>query len=371
MVVRALGLSLLIALSLPLACSVSTTAAESKEHEVVSSDARDAPSPDTRAKAPKPAHSRPERSLSTLTLDHDGRSRRALVYVPRALRGTAELAPLVLAFHGGGANAEGTRRAYGLEAVAETEGFVVAYPEGTGKRVLGRLYAVWAVGPFLDRPELGGVDDLAFVDALLERLEAEFKIDRRRIYATGLSNGSHMALTLACERSERIAAVVGTGGPLEGTRCTPTRAVPTLYVAGRRDPCSPLDGGSCGGCWAQALGEVGLREGPVEKDQCAPVDEFIQGWSAMLGCTANEPSLGRADRVDCRSYEDCRDGAELRYCIVDDLGHVWPGGNYGACEFAPESKFCAAFIRAVGPKSDALDLASEGWAFMGRFSLPK
>ena len=305
-------------------------------------------------------------SVDVIEFEHAGHTRRAVVYRPAS---APPKSPLVLAFHGGGGNADGTRGAYELEPVADKEGFVIVYPEGAGKKVLGKHFAVWGVDTMLDQRPETEADDVGFVAELLRRLERRGGIDAQRVYAMGLSNGSMMAMTLACELSDQIAAVVGTGGTLHGTDCTSSRAVPTLYVAGEKDPCWPYAGGRCAGCWQKAMKEAGLRRKPVEYATCDSLETFEDGWSRHLGCVSEPTPLPHPGGASCHEYSTCADDAVFRVCAVPDLGHVWPGADYGGCAGKEDGKLCGAYVRAVGPKSDTLDLSREGWEFVKQFSL--
>lgn len=83
------------------------------------------------------------------------------------------------------------------------------------------------------------VDDVGFVSDLIEDLAKNFPIDRKRVFATGISNGGMLSYRLACELSDKIAAiapVAATGGI---TECKLKRPVPTLHFHGKKDSCIP------------------------------------------------------------------------------------------------------------------------------------
>jgi polyhydroxybutyrate depolymerase len=89
-----------------------------------------------------------------------------------------------------------------------------------------------------------GVDDVAFTRGMLDRLEADLCVDPRRVFATGMSNGGFMSHRLACEMSDRIAAVAPVSGVNTLATCTPTRAVSVLDFHGTADPTVPYAGGT-------------------------------------------------------------------------------------------------------------------------------
>src|SRR5581483_8531522 len=90
---------------------------------------------------------------------------------------------------------------------------------------------------------LFGVDDVGFVRAMLDDLAKRARIDPRRVYATGLSNGAMMAYRVAAEASDRIAAVAGVAGVMALTRFAPTRAMPVMHIHSTSDHIARYDGG--------------------------------------------------------------------------------------------------------------------------------
>src|SRR4029077_11358983 len=108
----------------------------------------------------------------------------------------------VLAFHGGGSNAEQMVHFCGMNEKADQADFIVVYPNGSGR--LDRALT-WNGGNCCGYAMLNNVDDVSFVRALLSDLERVVAIDPKRVYATGISNGGIMAYRLASELSDRIA----------------------------------------------------------------------------------------------------------------------------------------------------------------------
>ena len=133
-----------------------------------------------------------------IALQHGGRQRSYIVHVPPVAREGRPL-PVVLNFHGGGGNAESQQNIPRLDALADAEGFLAVYPDGTG-RMPDRLLT-WNAGTCCAYSVMNSVDDVGFTLALLADLEARQPVDRRRVYATGLSNGAMMAWRLAVEAS--------------------------------------------------------------------------------------------------------------------------------------------------------------------------
>lgn len=261
--------------------------------------------------------------------------RNVLVHPPASATGPV---PLVLDFHGGGGSKDGADRlscaegdadsAHCLTALADREGFAVAFPDGTPK-FLGWIRS-WNAGGGQDgwRCVGGaacdeGVDDVAYVDDLLDMLGSAVEVDPGRVYATGMSNGAAMAHRLACERPERFAAIVAVGGANQAEGwpgCAPEAPIAVAQIHGTEDPCWMPDG-TIGPC---------LDEDGEATDRFVSVDASMAGWSDRLGCTGQHEGDVVVDPVDDRFsarttvYEGCAAPLELTW--IDGGGHTWPGG---------------------------------------------
>jgi len=189
--------------------------------------------------------------------------------------------PLILVFHGFGSHAAEVCDGTGLRDVADREHAVLVCPEGReDAHLVGAVGRGWDINPSETR-------DIEYVTALLDRLETERCIDRRRVYATGMSNGGLFASLLGCKLAERVAAIAPVAGvmPLQG--CAPARPVPALLFFGRRDRIVPPALTAGGRDW----------------------------WAHANGC-------GTARDVDgCTAYADCR--ADVVAC-EGPQAHRWP-----------------------------------------------
>ncbi|RMF00022.1 MAG: hypothetical protein D6772_06880, partial [Bacteroidetes bacterium] len=150
-----------------------------------------------------------ERIIGRIT--HDGLEREYRLYVPAAYDGQSPW-PLVFNFHGFTSNAAQQEIYSNMNTVADTAHFLVCYPEGIGN--------AWNVGWSFGST----ADDVGFVDALIDSLSLAYELDAGRIYACGMSNGGFMSYRLACERSNRFAAIASvTGSMTRNYDCEPTR----------------------------------------------------------------------------------------------------------------------------------------------------
>src|SRR4051812_43908742 len=148
----------------------------------------------------------------TRTVEVGGQARPYLLHVPPA-HDARRPTPVVLALHPFATNGPMMARISGLSGTADRDGFLVAYPNGTGTGPMLR----WNVG----RPAGGGPDDVGYLAGVLDDVASITNVDRKRVYATGFSNGAMMCYRLASELSDRIAAVAPVAGVMTVGRPRP------------------------------------------------------------------------------------------------------------------------------------------------------
>ena len=163
------------------------------------------------------------------TLNHGGLQRDYTLYIPSSYTPGADL-PLVLNFHGYTSNAWQQSFYSNFNAVAEAEGFIVVYPDGT---LDDQGTTHWNVG-------WGGstVDDIGFTSALIDSISEDYSINQERVYSTGMSNGGFMSYQLACELSDRIAAIASVTGSMNigwFNSCNPNHPIPVMEIHGDSD----------------------------------------------------------------------------------------------------------------------------------------
>ncbi len=300
-----------------------------------------------------------------LAIEHDGRTRSALVYVPPNLD-PGKPAPVVLNFHGGGGNAAAHRAYVRMDALAGREGFIVVYPNGTGR--LEEKLLTWNAGLCCGYATAEKVDDVGFVRALIAALATRSPVDTARVYATGLSNGAMMSYRLAAQASDRIAAIA----PVAGSMVLPEPRIddprPALAVPGRR-PMPILHIHSVDDRRALYFGGLG-EPFPLTniRTRHPNAEEVLYRWASFGDCAptavleeerraaAGTPTAGHtASRY---VFYGCRDGAEIALWKLAGPGHVWPGGSR---DYLP---------RILGPGTDVIDANAEMWKFFRRFALP-
>jgi polyhydroxybutyrate depolymerase len=284
----------------------------------------------------------------SLTIKHGGRERSAIVHMP-ARAAVKRALPVILNFHGGGGHGANEQQYSLLDNLADRENFIAVYPNGTGR--FGEKLLTWNAGSCCAYAALNNIDDVGFVRALLAELSSQLLIDRRRVYATGMSNGGMMAHRLAAEASDLIAAIAPVAGGMVLPTIKTSRAVPVTHFHSTDDPRALYGGG------------LGLPF-PMTKSQVfhPNIDEMIAKWVKHNSCAA-APAVTdrRADRAGHTAmkyvYSNCRDGAEVVLWKLTGAGHVWPGGKQKIME------------RILGPSIDIVDANQEMWNFFSRFSL--
>ncbi len=248
----------------------------------------------------------PAQQTITASIQHDGLERDYILYVPAAYS-PDEAVPLVLNFHGYTSNAT-EQMFYGdFRPLANVHNFLVVHPQGT-EDDNGTTH--WNVG-------WGGstVDDVGFTAALLDTLQAAYNINPDRIYSTGMSNGGFMSYQLACEMSDRIAAiasVTGTMNPGQPEACQANRPVPVMEIHGTADATVPYDGGVF-------LGTEAVIDFWVEFNGCSP--------TAMI-TDIEDTNPSDDSTVEWRQYGDCDDGVAVELFKVLDGRHTWPGSAF-------------------------------------------
>jgi polyhydroxybutyrate depolymerase len=239
----------------------------------------------------------------------DGRVRTYLVHVPARYDGKTPT-PIVIVLHGGGGSSAGAMRQSGMSAKGDKENFLAVYPDGTGI-LTGRLLT-WNSGNCCGYAMNSGVDDVAFIRAMLDRLQRDYAVDTKRVFVTGISNGAMMAYRLACEMSDRIAAIAPVAGA-QNVDCAGARPVSVIIFHGARDQNVLLDGG-----------EPVKHFGPSRIDRS--VSYAASFWAKRNGCTGQAPHQ-RTATLRTGVYEGCKSGTGVSVNIVADGGHAWPGGE--------------------------------------------
>jgi polyhydroxybutyrate depolymerase len=246
--------------------------------------------------------------LSELSFIHDGQERSYFLYLPADI---APGAPLVFVLHGYTSTAGGIIDGYGMNTVADANGFAVCYPQGS-QDLSGTNF--WNI----EFP-LESVDDIGFLTNLAEDLQSIYDLDANCTYTCGMSNGGMMSYYLGCERPDvfkSIASVTGTITSNFISNCQGNIPVPYMEIHGTSDIVVPYNGSSIS---AATFGEF------------FPVEQIFRTWNNINNCqSVSTFSIPNAPVTDFSSVQgaevaDCDGGLKAKFYKINGGGHTWPG----------------------------------------------
>ena len=266
------------------------------------------------------------------TIVHDGIVRSYKLYIPSIYSGNMAV-PLLFNFHGYTSNSN-EQMIYGnFRNIADTANFLVVHPQGTLDVNNTTHFNVGWGG--------SSVDDVGFTEALLDSLSAAYSIDQNRIYAVGMSNGGFMSFKLACELSNKIAAVGSVTGSMTPStlgNCNASHPMPIIQIHGTTDPTVPYNG-SAG--WT------------------ASVTNVLNHWATFNNCSSvptvvNVPNTNALDgsTVEKYTYENGDNCSEVVHFKVTNGQHTWPG----------------SIINLAGTNFD-INASVEIWNFLSKYDI--
>ncbi len=273
-------------------------------------------------------------------LQHDGRERMALVHVPQSYAAAAA-APLVMALHGGGGGMtyQANDQNYGLITKSEQAGFIAVFPNGISSVRSGML-ATWNAGNCCAKARDENVDDVGFLRKLVDDVSRRVSIDRRRVYAIGMSNGAMMAYRLACEAPDVFMGIMAVAGTDNTRHCEPGLRVPVLHVHARNDDRVLFAGGA---------GKAFRREAMVTDFVSVPAS--VAKWVKLNNANPVPRRVLTVAGADCDLYDAGVGGAPVQLCLTDTGKHSWPGSQKN---------------RGTEPPSPALSANDLMWEFFSR-----
>lgn len=239
------------------------------------------------------------------TLMHDGAEREYILYIPASYNADTPV-PLVFNFHGYGSNAN-EQMLYGdFRTIADTANFILVHPQGL--ELDGTTH--WNVGGWTINST---VDDIGFTDAMIDSIAADYSINLERVYSTGMSNGGFMSYQLACQLSDRIAAIASVTGsmtPQIYDACNPQHPMPVLHIHGTSDQV------------------VGYNGAWFTKS----VSESLDYWVNYNVCEeeANvidvpDTATNDGSTVEHYTFSPLNDYAPVEHFKVNGGDHTWPG----------------------------------------------
>ncbi len=250
--------------------------------------------------------------LSEQELVSDGVTRTYQMHRPDSLKGPA---PVVIMFHGGGGSGQNGAKMTGFNDLADREGFVAVYPDGSGK---GR-FLTWNAWHCCQYAMQEGIDDVAFTARVIDDLAARGIADPDRVYLTGMSNGAMMTHKAGRDLAGKVAAIAPVVGAVFGDEAMAASPVPALIITGALDENVPPEGG---------YGKNPARQdSPPNDAPYAPAGAAMEYWMQANHC-ASEARPKTTKIYTLRQGAGC--DAPVQWYVLKEGGHAWPGGRKGS-----------------------------------------
>jgi len=257
------------------------------------------------------------------SINVNGVYRDFITYIP-SINQSSQPSPLVFNFHGMTSNAL-QQMIYGdFRSIADTANFIIVHPQGL-LNSLGETH--WSLGQ-------SSIDDIGFVNALYAHLVSNYNINLDQVYSTGMSNGGAMSYYLACNMSDKIAAiasVAGSMGPFTQQTCNPEHPTPVLEIHGTADANVPFDF----------------------------IFNGLEYWRNYNNCnliadttTISDSNLEDLSSVEHIIYANGGNGVTTELFKIINGGHTWPGSNI-----------------SLGLTNYDIDASFEVWKFFSKYDI--
>ena len=267
----------------------------------------------------------------TATITHNAMQREYILYVPASYSGSTAV-PLVFNFHGYTSNATEQMWYGDFRSIADTANFIIVHPNGMPDATGTTHFNVgWG---------LSTIDDIGFASALLDFISANYNINADRVYSTGMSNGGFMSYYLACQLSDKIAAiasVTGSMSPVTYNACSPEHPTPILEIHGTADGTVSYNGAS----FSESIMDV--------------IGYWVNFNNSNITPTfINIPDINTTDgsTVEHLIFYGGNNDVTVEHFKINGGGHTWPG---------------SAFPQA-GTNYD-IDASVEVWKFFSKYDI--
>jgi polyhydroxybutyrate depolymerase len=266
------------------------------------------------------------------SLTVDGLKRNFIIYVPAGVNAADKL-PVIVSLHGRLGTAEGQMKFADFRPIADKEKFIIVCPQGIDRS--------WNDGRGTPAHNKG-INDVKFIDQLINYMIKTYNGDPARIYVTGMSNGGFMSSRLACELHSKIAAIAVVAASMDqDAGYKPAAPMPVMYIQGTDDPLVPFTGG------------------PMRKGAGGSIyghEEIVKKWAAADGGGANPavtnlPVKENDGTSVIKEVYSNKKGLKVIGYTITGGGHTWPGGT----QYLPKM--------IIGKLSHNLDACQVIWDF--------
>ena len=277
---------------------------------------------------------------------HEGIEREYIIHIPKNL---TEDSPLVFIIHGFTGSAEGISAYSNMNSIAEREGFIAVYPQGT-KDINGNTF--FNVG--YEFHDDSTINDVSFIRELVRSLSQEFNLSRKKAFATGMSNGGDMSYLLACTSSDLFKAVAPVAGVLmKGLKdsCELNSPVPVFEIHGTADKISLFEG------------DLNNEEGwGAYYDLPSTIDFFAKRNQLVNKSVKQITSKASGAEYDIFFERHWSDDLEEEVWMyrIEDGRHVWPGIKFNWWD-NPLAWFY------FGSGNEDINASEEVWAFFKKY----
>ncbi|AOP32742.1 hypothetical protein A0128_01960 [Leptospira tipperaryensis] len=267
-------------------------------------------------------------------LNVDGIERTYWIHLPEKKLSTADKLPLVLGLHGRLGNGKNIMEDSKFNLVSDREGFIVVYPDGIDRS--------WADGRGATPADKQKIDDVRFLEKLIDHISEIYPIAKEKIFIFGHSNGGFMTQRMLIEKTKRFRAGVSVSSQISEfilRNFEPAANVSVAFINGTKDGIVPYYGGY-------------VRDG----GEILSVEDSVDRWLQWNSCL-KEPEIKKKDdkedgtSVEIRSYDQCKVKTSVRLYKIIDGGHNWPGVNRKV-----------PFIK-MGTPTYEMDPTEEIWSF--------
>jgi polyhydroxybutyrate depolymerase len=241
------------------------------------------------------------------SIEVEGESREYLIHIPISYD-SIQSVPLILNFHGWTMSASDQMYVSDMRALSDSEQFILVYPQGT--KLWGSTH--WSVGSWTTGSQ---ANDLDFIDALTDQLANNYNLDEERIYACGYSNGGFFSQELACQLSNKIAAIGTVAANMSiqtVNNCDPTHPVPVITISGTMDNVVQYDGSQ--------------PEGTISHNNTLDYWITFNNMDAEpIISDLQDINIPDGSSVTLYQYLNGDNYVEIEHYKIVDGGHDWPG----------------------------------------------
>lgn len=241
-------------------------------------------------------------------LEWGGQKRKYYVHIPVSKDPSQFKIPLLVMLHGRFGSGLQVMEQTSLNIYADQENFLVVYPDGYSRS--------WADGRGNTPADQESIDDVGFIERLLDRILREYPVDPKKLFVAGHSNGGFMTQRLLVERSGMFAGGFSVSAHLSLAivkKYTPSKPVSVGFMLGTGDPLVPYYGGF-------------VRDG----GEILSASDSFDAWRKWNGCTSqtietHQDAIEDLTSVDIFQSFPCKENTKIKLIRINEGGHSWPG----------------------------------------------